>query len=87
MSSNAEHRMRLLLAESAALGVPAQDLAELVQANMTGNLLESVMRVRALTELSNQLDSSTLIALAAIVSQRGGGVDQIVSAMEGRVHH
>jgi len=87
MSSNAEHRMRLLLAESAALGVPAQDLAELVQANMTGNLLESVMRVRALTELSNQLDSSTLIALAAIVSQRGGGVDQIVSAMEARVHH
>ena len=67
--------------------MPAQDLAELVQANMTGNLLESVMRVRALTELSNQLDSSTLIALAAIVSQRGGGVDQIVSAMEGRVHH
>jgi hypothetical protein len=86
MSNKAEHRMRTLLANSTALGVPARDLAELVQANMTGNVLESVMRVRALTELSSRLDSTTLIALAAIVTQRGGGAVEIVSAIEGRLH-
>ena len=79
-------RMRTLLANSTALGVPAQDLAELVQANMTGNVLESVMRVRALTELSSRLDSSTLMALAAIVTQRGADAAEIVSVIEGRLH-
>jgi hypothetical protein len=78
--------MRILLANSTASGVPAQDLAELVKANMTGNVLESVMRVRALTELSNRLDCSTLMALAAIVTQRGGAAEEIVSVIEGRLH-
>jgi hypothetical protein len=78
--------MRTLLAKGAALGVPAQDLADLVEANMTGNILESVMRVRALTELSAQLDSVTLLALAALTTRHGKGVAEMVSALVSPQH-
>ena len=84
--SGPEQKMRTLLANTAALGVPTRDLAELVEANLTGNVLESVMRVRALTELSNQLDSATLMALAALTARRGDVFADLVAAAEGPRH-
>jgi len=84
--SRAEQKMRILLANTAALGVPTQDLAELVEATLTGNVLESVMRVRALTELSNQLDSGTLMALAALTARQGNAVADLMAAAEGPRH-
>lgn len=80
--SKAEHSMKSLMDDSDALGLPAQDLAELVQANVTGNRLESVMRLRALTELSAQLDSTTLMALAALATRGRGLVADMVLALD-----
>lgn len=74
--------MRMLLADSADLGLPTQELADLVQANMTDNILESVMRVRALTELSARLDTATLISFAAIAARPGNVLTDLVSALE-----
>jgi hypothetical protein len=84
--SGPEQRIRILLANTTALGLPTQDLADLVQANMTGNILESVMRLRALTELSSQLDSGTLMALAAAVGRNGDIVADLMSALGGPKH-
>ncbi len=84
--SRAEEKMRTLLANTAARGMPTQDLAELLEANLTGNLLESVMRVRALTELSSLLDSATLMALTAVVVRRGGLVADMVWALDSPRH-
>jgi len=80
------HRVLMLLSETGELGMPAEDLIELVQANMVGSPVESVMRIRALTELSSRVDAATLIALAAAATAPGGGIGELVLALSDRRH-
>jgi hypothetical protein len=80
------HKMLMLLSETGEHGMPADDLIELVQANMVGSAVESVMRIRALTELSARVDANTLIALAAAATAHGDGIGEIVLALSNRRH-
>jgi hypothetical protein len=84
--STEEQTMRSLLADTETLGVPSEDVARLVMANVTGNVLESVMRMRALTELSNHMDSETLICLAAAATRHRTAVTDLVAALIGSRH-
>lgn len=82
----AEQKMRTLLTEAAELGLPADDFADLVHAAMTGSPIETVMRIRALTELSAHADAATLMMLAAAASERRGAINDLVQALGGRMH-
>jgi hypothetical protein len=84
--STEEQTMHTLLADTETLGVPSEDVARLVMANVTGNVLESVMRMRALTELSDHMDSETLICLAAVATRHRGAVTDLVAALLGSRH-
>ncbi len=77
-----ELRLRAVLGDVAQLGLPAEDVTELVQANLAGTVLEIVMRLRALTELSKQLDVQTLMALAAAAVRDRDVVATMVEAIE-----
>ena len=77
-----EQKLRAVLGDVAQLGLPAEDVAELVQANLAGTMLEIVMRLRALTELSKQLDVQTLMALAAAAVRNREVVANMVEAIE-----
>jgi hypothetical protein len=85
--STEDQKMHTLLAETEELlGVPSEDVARLVMANVTSNVLESVMRMRALTELSNHTDSETLICLAAAVTRHRNAVSELVAALTSARH-
>jgi hypothetical protein len=82
-----DQKMHTLLSETEELlGVPSEDVARLVMANVTGNVLESVMRMRALTELSNHMDSETLLCLAAVATRHRDAVAELVAALIGTKH-
>jgi hypothetical protein len=84
--NNLDHKVLKLLSETGEFGMPPDDLIELVQANMVGSAVESVMRIRALTELSSHADANTLIALAAAASAHGSGINEMVRALSDRRH-
>lgn len=69
------------MSQAAALGLSPDDLVELVQVNLVGTPVESVMRIRALMELSTHSDAATLMALAAAAATPGMTVDDLMATL------
>jgi hypothetical protein len=84
--SVAEQRMWRLLSEAGNWGLLADDLLELLHAAMRGSPVESVMRIRALAELSAHTDVPTLIALAAASTGQSELSSDLVSSLGRRRH-
>ena len=79
-------KILILLSEAAELDLPPHELIEFVRSNVVGSSIESLMRIRALTELSAHTDTTTLIALAA-ASNQSEAISRLVSALEHQRRH
>jgi hypothetical protein len=58
---------------------PDYEIAGLLNANIGENVFESVMRLRALTEISSHLDTYTLIGLAHVSDRQKEAIVQFVT--------
>lgn len=84
--SLSEQKMRMVLSQATALGLPAEDFIDLVQAAAVGSPLEQLMRIRALAELSSRTDVATLITLAAAAARHGSAINALVAALSDSRH-